>query len=72
MASLSTEQFPWTTGYGLPKGPLKSKGNTAEALKRTVARLGKHDWQEFDQHYTLWLWETVADLKIKWGSSKSK
>lgn len=68
---LSEEQFPWTTGYGLPKGSLKSKGNTAEALKRAVSRLGKHEWQEFDQHYTLWLWEAVADLKIKWGIRKA-
>jgi hypothetical protein len=68
---LTTEQFPWTTGYGLAAGPLKSKGNTAEALKRAVSRLGMHDWEEFDQHYNRWLWEAVADLKIKWGLRKA-
>lgn len=70
---LTEEQFPFTAPYGLPNGPLKSKGPTAEALKRTVSRLGYHEWADFDQHYSEWLWLVVADLKIKWGlRSKSK
>lgn len=67
---LSEEQFPWTAPYGLAEGPLKAKGPTAEALKRTAARLGAHDFTDFDQHYSRWLWEWVADMKIKWGLRK--
>jgi hypothetical protein len=64
---LSEEQFPFTKPYGLASGPLKSKGPTAEALKRTASRLGHHEWGDFDQHYSQWLWDWVADMKIKWG-----
>jgi hypothetical protein len=67
---LNAEQFPFTKPYGLAAGPLPSKGPTAEALKRAVSRLGLHDWEDFDQHYSKWLWDEVANLKIKWGLRK--
>lgn len=64
---LTPEQFPWTTQYGLANGPLKSKGSTVEALKRFFGRIGLVDWGDYDQHYSKWLWELVADLKINQG-----
>ena len=67
---LTPEQFPYTGPYGLASGPLKSKGPTAEALKRFFWHVGKIDTDtahDFDQHYNRPLWELVADLKIKQG-----
>jgi len=61
---LTEGQFPYTGPYGLADGPLKSKGPTAEALKRYFGRVGLLDWADYDQHYNKKLWELVADLKI--------
>jgi len=61
---LTEGQFPYTGPYGLADGPLKSKGPTAEALKRYFGRVGLLDWADYDQHYNRKLWELVADLKI--------
>jgi hypothetical protein len=68
--SLTPEQFPFTVPYGLAAGPLKSKGPTAEALKRFFGRIGKLEWTDYDQHYNRNLWELVADLKINQGIRK--
>lgn len=70
MASLTPEQFPFTGPYGLASGPLKSKGPTAEALKRFfwhVGRIPTDEAHDFDQHYNKMLWDLVADLKIAQG-----
>ena len=69
---LTPEQFPFTTQYGLAEGPLKSKGPTAEALKRFASHVSdKIPWGDFDQHYNKPLWEFIADLKIKQGIRKA-
>ena len=68
--ALTIEQFPYTGPYGLASGPLKSKGPTAEALKRFFWHVGKiptDEAHDFDQHYNRMLWELVADLKIRQG-----
>lgn len=70
---LTPGQFPYTGPYGLAEGPLKSKGPTAEALKRFFWRIGRLEpdqVHDFDQHYSRWLWELVADLKINQGIRK--
>lgn len=64
---LTAEQFPYTGPYGTPSGPLKSKGPTAEALKRFFWRMGVIDGADFDQHYNVMLWNLVADFKIRNG-----
>lgn len=51
MAPLTAQQFPWTGPYGKVGSGHKSKGPTAEALKRAMSRLGLMDWDDFDQHY---------------------
>ncbi len=48
---LTDKQLPYTGPYGLATSGLKSKGPTAEALKRGLSRLGFLPWREFDQHY---------------------
>jgi len=67
---LTERQFPWTSPYGLAEGPLKSKGPTAEALKRFFGRIGKLEWRDYDQHYNKELWDLVADLKVNQGILK--
>lgn len=67
---LSEGQFPYTGPYGLADGPLKSKGPTAEALKRFFGRIGLLEWRDYDQHYNKELWDLVADLKIRQGIRK--
>lgn len=67
---LTPEQFPYTGPYGLAGSGLKSKGPTAEALKRFFWRVGKiknEDAPDFDRHYNRLLWDLVADLKINQG-----
>ncbi len=49
--SLTEKQVPYTGPYGLVASGLKSKGPTAEALKRGLSRLGYLPWREFDQQY---------------------
>lgn len=52
--SLTSAQVPYTGPYGLAAGPVpKSKGPTAEALKRAMSRLGFLEWSDFDQHYNV-------------------
>lgn len=51
MKTLTSKQFPYTGPYTLASGSGKSKGPTAEALKRAMSRLGKLPWRDFDQHY---------------------
>lgn len=67
---LTEGQFPYTGPYGLAEGPLKSKGPTAEALKRFFGRIGKIEWGDYDQHYNKMLWTCVAELKIAQGIRK--
>lgn len=71
MASLTPEQFPFVTPYGLATGPLKSKGPTAEALKRFFWHMGVIPAADFDQHYNKMLWNLVADFKIRNGLRKA-
>ncbi len=50
---LTSAQVPYTGPYSLATGPSKSKGPTAEALKRALSRMGAPSlpWTDFDQHY---------------------
>lgn len=50
---LTVLQVPYTGPYSLATGPAKSKGPTAEALKRALSRMGAPSlpWTDFDQHY---------------------
>ena len=48
---LTVKQVPYTGPYGLATSGKKSKGPTAEALKRFASRMGKMPWRQFDQHY---------------------
>lgn len=50
---LTPRQVPYTGPYGLATSTHKSKGPTAEALKRAMSRLGYIPWRDFDQHYNL-------------------
>lgn len=58
---LTEKQCPYTGPYGLAGSGLKSKGPTAEALKRAMSRLGFLDWTDFDQHYNKNLAEALND-----------
>lgn len=60
--ALTAQQFPYTGPYGLATSGLKSKGPTAEALKRAMGRLGLMQWNDFDQHYN----QTLATALAKW------
>jgi len=64
---LTERQFPYTGPYGLATGPFKSKGPTAEALKRFFGRLGYIDWNDYDQHYNLILGNAMKKYKKKKG-----
>lgn len=65
---LTEAQVPYTGPYGLAAGPIpKSKGPTAEALKRAMSRLGYLEWRDFDQHYNVEL-EAALD---KWDPGKN-
>lgn len=67
---LTERQAPFTSPYaiaGNPKG-LKSKGQTAEVLKRTLAHLGFLPWNPpFDSQYNVRLSNAVAEWKRKRG-----
>ena len=56
---LSERQVPYTGPYGLAASAHKSKGPTAEALKRAMSRLGYMPWRDFDQHYNATLEEAL-------------
>lgn len=57
---LTEKQVPYTGPYGQVGGTGKSKGPTAEALKRALSRMGYLSWADFDQNYNLRL-ETAFD-----------
>jgi murein DD-endopeptidase MepM/ murein hydrolase activator NlpD len=49
---LTETQCPYTGPYGIAESGLKSKGPTAEALKRAMSRLGYLAWSDnYDQHF---------------------
>lgn len=62
---LTERQLPFTGPYGLASGQFKSKGPTAEALKRFFGRLGYIDWNDFDQHYNKLLGAAMVKYKTK-------
>jgi hypothetical protein len=64
---LTPQQFPYTGPYGLPTSTFKSKGPTAEAVKRAMGHLGYMPWRDYDQHWNLVLWEAFADWKKSVG-----
>lgn len=59
---LSVAQCPYTGPYGLPSSGLRSKGPTAEALKRAMSRLGFFPWGPFDEHFN----QPLADALNEW------
>lgn len=61
---LTEQQAPYTGPYGLSTSGFKSKGPTAEALKRAMGHLKRMPWREYDQQYNLALWEAIAQYKI--------
>ncbi len=64
---LTERQVPYTGPYGLPTGPLKSKGPTAEACKRFFGRLGYIEWNDYDQHWNKMLGDAMIRYKKKHG-----
>lgn len=64
---LTEKQCPFTGPYGLPESGLKSKGPTAEALKRAMSRLGYLPWVDFDQHFN----EPLKDALAKWDPGRA-
>jgi hypothetical protein len=63
--ALSEQEAPFTEPYALPGNPqgFKSKGPTAEAVKRALAHLGFMEWKDdFDQHWN----EVVNDAAAEW------
>lgn len=64
---LTATQVPPTYPYGLPSSGLKSKGPTAEALKRAMSRLGFLPWGTFDQHFN----QPLSDALAKWDPGHS-
>ena len=59
---LTEKQVPPTYPYGLASSGLKSKGPTAEALKRAMSRLGFMPWGDFDQHFN----QPLSDALAEW------
>lgn len=60
---LTEKQCPPTYPYGLPESGLKSKGPTAESLKRAMSRLGYLEWSDgFDQVFN----RRLADALERW------
>jgi hypothetical protein len=50
---LTELQFPYTGPYGFNDATVKVRGNTPEALKRAMSRMGFIPWGDFTQNYTL-------------------
>ena len=67
MLPLTAGQVPFTGPYGLWTGPFKSKGPTAEAIKRAMGHLKYLPWGDYDQQWNLPLWEAFADWKKSVG-----
>lgn len=65
--ALTAQEFPYTGPYGLAASGLKSKGPTAEALKRAMGRLGFMPWNDYDQHYN----QALANALAKWDPGKT-
>lgn len=59
---LTVKQCPPTFPYGLPESGLRSKGPTAQALKRAMSRMGFLDWGVFDEHFN----RPLSDALNKW------
>lgn len=64
---LTERQFPFTEPYGLASSPLRSKGPTAEALKRFFGRMGHLAWTDYDQHYNKALGNAMSEYKDDHG-----
>jgi hypothetical protein len=68
--AVSSKDAPFCEPYaaaGNPKG-FRSKGPTAEAVKRALAHLGFMEWKEdFDQHWNLTVNDAAAAWKRKRG-----
>jgi hypothetical protein len=64
---LTERQFPWTENYGLPIGPYRSKGPTAEACKRFFGRLGYIEWNDYDRHWNIIVGDAMRKYKSKHG-----
>jgi hypothetical protein len=60
---LTPRQLPYTGPYGLPNGPFKSKGPTAESCKRFFGRLGYLPWRDYDFHWNAVLGECMVKYK---------
>lgn len=67
---LTAKQAPFTEPYALAGNPngFKSKGNTAEAVKRALAHLGFLEWKgDWDQHWNWQVNAASANWKFKRG-----
>lgn len=60
---LTDRQVPYTGPYGRPESGLKSKGPTAEALKRAMGRMGFMPWNDYDQHFN----DALAEALSEWN-----
>jgi len=67
MQPLTEGQAPWTENYGLATSKFRSKGPTAEAVKRAMGHLKLIPWGDYDPHWNLALWEAFADWKLSVG-----
>jgi len=67
MNPLTEGQAPFTEKYSLATGPFRSKGPTAEAVKRAMGHLKYLPWRDYDQQWNLPLWEAFADWKVSVG-----
>jgi hypothetical protein len=70
--TLTERQVPFTGPYGPPEGSLKSKGATAEAMKRAMSRLGHLPWTDFDQHWNEQLVDAYQKWRVEVGLEPSK
>ncbi len=64
---LTVAQCPPTYPYGLPESGLRSKGPTAEALKRAMSRMGLFPWGPFDQQFN----RALSDALAEWDPGHS-
>lgn len=67
--ALTSKQAPFIEPYALPDNPkgFKSKGPTAEAVKRALAHLGFMEWKgDYDQHWN----KEVNTASMKWKKKR--
>lgn len=64
---LSEKQAPFIEPYSHPGGQFKSKGPTAEAVKRALSHLGLMSWTDFDQTYGEVVYAAMAHFKRNQG-----